>query len=614
MKATRRLLERYAEIAETFEAAGALDDAISTVELAASVAAVSHSGVYASLRMERLLARIGGTLPPFAPRPAEATGRVLHVVTETYATGGHTRMVWRWIDRDPANAHSVVSTSSDAGVPEGLAAAVRASGGELYAMQKHFTSVTRAQALRELAATVDLVVVHSHAMDPLPTVAFAEAENRPPVVVFNHADHMFWLGASIADVLHCIRPIGAVFGAARGIPEERCVVTTAPVSGGDGNADAEPDQGAHRAALLERLGWPSESVVLFSAGSPWKYRGPSEESLLELVEPVLRAHPKLHLVVAGFAPDATWESAAARSGGRVAVVGPVPALGPYFAAADIYLESRPYGGPGASSEAAAHGLPVLTHAPAPLQASLFCTDARYGATLMIGAGAYRKALTRLVAEPQLRAEWGAAAREAIAATDAQWAAGVQQVTRKAAEAKPISLQELHPDERGTSPRDRLIDECLRFMYQADVGRMAAMADDVERLARSPGLRAAFGDISSVTTNVRRPYRAVVALGNGDPEAWRSVIAEFRRLQRLQVAEQFAIGLRPAEAEAAIPVLEAELVDDSITVEVFVDDAVENLIRERTLELVGPGETGTGRAPIHAYEVVEPKRRSGKSPR
>ena len=323
-------------------------------------------------------------------------------------------------------------------------------------------------------------------------MAFAEAEHRPPVVVFNHADHHFWLGAAVADVLHCIRPVSLDFAVTRGIAAERCILTTAPVSGSDGNGVAAGDRAARRAAVLEQLGWPADSVVLFSAGSGWKYRGPADSTLLGLVEPVLAAHPQARLIVAGMDADETWTAAAARTDGRVAVVGSVPDLTPYFATADVYLESRPFSGTGASSEAAAHGLPVLTHAATGDEASLLCTDARYGTTLALGPAEYRRVLGQLIAEPTLRAEWAGRALDAIRSADAAWGDGVALVTRRATEVGPVSLADLRPIENAKGPRDALVDVVLRLMHGVDAEGLTPWADRVELLVRSPGLRAAYG--------------------------------------------------------------------------------------------------------------------------
>ena len=602
MKPARRLLERYENLAETFEQSGRLDDAIATVELGAMMAATCHPGQYASLRFERLLARAGATLRPMAPRPKRSAAAVLHVATETYAVGGHTRMIWRWADRDPSRTHSLVLTTPGSEPPTGLAAAIAASGGAVHSLPAGASNLDRAQALRDLAAEVDVVVVHTHAMDPLPTVAFAEADHRPPVVVFNHADHLFWLGVSIADVLHCIRPVAVDFAVARGIAAERCVLTTAPVTGSDGNAAEALDPAVERTAVLERFGWPGDSVILFSAGAAYKYRGPEGTTLLDLVDAMFRGDSRLRLLVAGPKPDdSAFSAAAARSGQRIAALGPVPNLAPYFAAADIYLESRPFGGPGASSEAAAHGLPVLTHGFTALEASLFTTDARYGATLVIGPRDYRAALTGLIADPERRAQQGAQARETIAATDDEWAAGVDHVTQRALRSQPVMLDELRPIEGADGPRDVLIDVHIRLMQGIDATRMLPVADRVAVLARSPAVRAAYGDITTIITGPQRRYRAAVALGTGDPADLRPIVAELRRLHALSVVDRLAIGLPPDQADGAVPVLEAELEDDSITVDVFIDTGYERLVGPDCLEVVAPGASGTGRAPIHEFE-------------
>src|SRR5438067_2243266 len=80
----------------------------------------------------------------------------------------------------------------------GVHDAVKTSGGELMALNPAAPWIERARALRELARGYDAVVLHIHHHDPVPILAFADGD-RPPVVLFNHADHMFWLGSSIVD-------------------------------------------------------------------------------------------------------------------------------------------------------------------------------------------------------------------------------------------------------------------------------------------------------------------------------------------------------------------------------------------------------------------------------
>jgi hypothetical protein len=296
----------------------------------------------------------------------------------------------------------------------------------------------------------------------------------------------------------------------------------------------------------------------------------------------------------------------------VVAAGPLPGIGPLFAAADVYLESRPLGGPGASSEAAAYGLPVLSHAASALEAALFCTDERYGATIALG-GEYRRELTRLVGDPGRRAKLGERAREAITALDAGWEASVASLYAQAGELGSAAVAELAPAPPDGPARELLIAQNLRVTHSTvDMRRMQALGDNIELASRSPAVRRLFGELLSMAAAPERRFPVAVAVPPGDPEALRAVSAEFLRLHAAGVAERFAIGLRTGEAEAAIPVLEAELGGVELAIDVVVDPAPEALVEPGCLEVVVGDAPGTGRAERHvaapAPERTERRRR------
>src|SRR5205807_6877976 len=103
------------------------------VDAAAGLAELNHPGVLASPRLEAVLEQISRThLPDPAPltalgaarRAAGETERVLIVATETYETGGHTRILWRWIARNPDRVYSVATTAQRGVMPDGVRRAV----------------------------------------------------------------------------------------------------------------------------------------------------------------------------------------------------------------------------------------------------------------------------------------------------------------------------------------------------------------------------------------------------------------------------------------------------------------------------------------------------------
>jgi hypothetical protein len=136
---------------------------------------------------------------------------------------------------------------------------------------------------------------------------------------------------------------------------------------------------------------------------------------------VLDAHPRLKLVVAGPPPVGPWADLAERFRGRVVLPGPVADPYSLYAAADIYLESYPVPAGTSVLEAAVAGLPVLTLrdlTPRHGQARLFQADSP-GLVGVRHAVAteddYRSHLRKLIRDPALRAERGAATRAAVLA-------------------------------------------------------------------------------------------------------------------------------------------------------------------------------------------------------
>ena len=106
-------------------------------ELAALYAISRHCGIFVSPALERVLIDIGkkaiapsarskGRRLQYPPR------RILHVSTRVMPVGGHSRMIWRWIQQDEGRVHSLALTRQTSAIPAMLKAAVADSGGRIY--------------------------------------------------------------------------------------------------------------------------------------------------------------------------------------------------------------------------------------------------------------------------------------------------------------------------------------------------------------------------------------------------------------------------------------------------------------------------------------------------
>jgi hypothetical protein len=526
LRAHRYALLGLEDAADRYLRRGRIDEAIATAGTAAWLATLIHPGVLASPRLESIIASISGGLPKSrAPQARSRSGRerVLAVVTETYGVGGHSRLLWRWIARDPDREYSVVATSQAGAMSDGLVQAVRASGGKVSAMSPSRPALERAVALRALATEADMIVLLDHPYDTVPMLAFAALDERPAITMMNHGDHLFWLGRAVADGLMCTRRAGSSLAHRRGIPTGRVLRTPFPVWGPDGHGGNQGPVGDEqraraRVSLLGQLGWPEETVLMLTVGAAYKYRSVPGLDLLDLVEPVLAAVPRARLLAAGPFADGRWAGLKQRTGGRVAALGPVPeGLGKLYEAADIYVESRPLGGPGASAEAATHGLPVLGGAANDLERELFVTDEVYGTLSVAGVDAYRDTLARLVTDGDLRREFGAAAWSAIAAADRGWERAVEQTYDQARRLGPVAQEELS-EVPGPAAVDLLIefaDRLAREIPHDPLDRLSALlsmasCNQVARTLLGPVERQLFGQLGrrGLALASRRRVRAV----------------------------------------------------------------------------------------------------------
>jgi hypothetical protein len=322
--------------------------------VAAGTAAEFGHSYLCSAALESLLSRIGARLPaarlPARVAGASRGGRWLHVLSATGAIGGHTALVRRWVARNPfREQHSTVLTmQAAADIEPGLSAAVRQSGGTVDSLAGAGSLFQRAAALRRLAwEKADVVVIHAHMWDVLPAIALA-VPGGPPVLVVNHADHGFWVGTAIADLVVDIRDSGlALSTSLRGVRGS----TVLPVPLEDrGPAPHE------RSGVAARLSDPSvlaRGLLLLTIGSSHKYRPFANLDFPETIVRIVDAIPDSALIAVGPpADDPLWQRLADRTGGRVVAVGPDASLAAWHAAADLYLEGFPVGSYTALLEAA----------------------------------------------------------------------------------------------------------------------------------------------------------------------------------------------------------------------------------------------------------------------
>jgi hypothetical protein len=372
-------------------------------------------GKLASESLEHLLSELAKLLPEQQWQRSGGTTRFLHVFDEAYSIFGHTALCVRWMQAAPAmTCHSVVALSQSGSLPPKLVDAVVRTGGRTDVLAPGESLFQQAGHLRKICREqADVVVLHTHPDCVVASVALS-VSGGPPVVMVNHADHLFHVGRAVADLTFDIRDSGHDWTLNhRGVPHAQIV----PIPLGDANPQ-DDDAAAHarvRAATRQALGIPDEAVVLLTIGAAYKYVPVGGISFFQVQQPVLEKFPRVYLLAVGPHDTGHWNAMHRTTGGRVLALGRQQGLERFHAAADIYLEGFPFGSLTAILEAGLAGLAsVRTPAMVPPP---FCCDGVAFAELDRAATPedYQRRLAALIENPKLRKESGAAFRARIVA-------------------------------------------------------------------------------------------------------------------------------------------------------------------------------------------------------
>jgi hypothetical protein len=448
-QATRRLredlaaFERIVARARGYSERGRYTAATAHAQAAATFAFWMHPGLFASPALESLLLGIGRQQVPAIPRDRTRRNgerkprHVLHVTTKALGIGGHSRMLWRWILQDADRSHSVVLTRQGADpVPGPLLDAVEARGGQVHTLnQRRGNVITWARRLRTLAAEADLVVLHIYCDDVIALLAFADRRERPPVVFLDHADHAFWLGAGVSDVVVALRDSGQHLAQQRrGIERGRSALLPIVLTPGD--------RTLVRAEAKRALELAEDSIVLLSIARAHKYRPIGGVTFAESVLPVLTRHPRAVLLVVGPDHSQEWAAVSARVQGRVRAYGPREDTAVFYQAADIYLDSYPIVSTTSLLEAGSYGAPLVSRCLHAEDHSVLCADAPGLTDRLIrtrDVDEFQSVVTRLIEDEALRHRLGEETRTRILAVHSAsaWQSALEDIYALAASVPPV---------------------------------------------------------------------------------------------------------------------------------------------------------------------------------
>lgn len=267
----------------------------------------------------------------------------LHVASEVYLLGGHTRMIERWVgfsDNDEKHSVVLLNQKDIDEIPEKIKRNVAIKKGVLKILNPSDELLDKANTLRDLAFEYDIIILHHHPDDPVPLMAFSVEEFKRPIICFNHSGHTFWLGRNIVDF--CIdieKNQNKCTIEKRGIPQTLTIDMPRDMVQEHDNDSSE------RNNIKAELGIANNSLIVSSMASNYKFKPLKNINFIDTIRNILEKNKKAFFLGIGMSDkDEGWDNLKDKFPNRLLLLGVIPhnrAL-KYLKAVDLYIDSFPY--------------------------------------------------------------------------------------------------------------------------------------------------------------------------------------------------------------------------------------------------------------------------------
>lgn len=314
-----------------------INRAFSIAEWIGRFLAMNSCGIYRFDDLEEMLA---GRLPEPPEQNLLLVKQEIHIASEIYAHGGHTRLIQNLLDSAVCGADVLV-------VRRGLIrpSILKTDNGRVIFLDAA-SSVERACEIMRKLVNYKNIFVHIHPDDIVSAAALKRLKPKlgnSKVIFVNHADHIFSLGLASADIVFEISSYG---WALRGRRKTEGISSFIGIP-------LTPNRTA--AVSLAR-----KSLIL-SGGEAYKFKPEVGASIQESIRFLLRANHSLNAVIVG--PrwhNYWWWSLRLEFGKRLELRAKLPYKDyvDYLAICSIYLDSYPVTGGTAFTEALIKGCSV----------------------------------------------------------------------------------------------------------------------------------------------------------------------------------------------------------------------------------------------------------------
>lgn len=313
-----------------------------------------HTGFFASCELEEMLLECSKLLPGITYETNFVKNsnkrNVLHVLTDGYEVGGHTRLIKHWIEQDETSIHHVIVTRGNHEPPHWLIQACQRSGGFFSILDKSKGLFFKSYQLRMIATQLaDATILHHHMHDPIPILAFGVG-HVPPVAILNHADHCFWLGCSVADLIIDLSRTGSELSGQRRYIEKKFIMPI-PLK--------FEYPALSKQIIRDKYYVAQKSKVFLSIAAPHKYRSLSAYGYCDMVKMIIDSIEDAVFIIIGPENQGEWKELYNSTNQLAVPVGLQKNIDDFYAMADFYFEPFMMASHTARMDAVARAIPAF---------------------------------------------------------------------------------------------------------------------------------------------------------------------------------------------------------------------------------------------------------------
>lgn len=349
-----RLLENKKYFLKTLKIAKLLfkekkyDDCLMYIEKISYSAWYNFPGYYTSNCFESIIRKIALKSLDFdnEENNMHTQDTTLHLFSEICNIGGHSRLIFSWIENDTTSKHYLMSTWQNfQEVSEIAESYLYKINNNLFVYDQNLSIIEKAQKIVDTLKKNQFsrIILHIHPHDLIPSMIFSSKKIKSPVFFLNHAEHTYWLGAPVVDFLLQIRESNILKDSKnRNIPVQDQFFLPIPV------------RQSYSVKKLEK-----QTFNIISIGRESKYEPNQEYNFYEEALRIVKKFEYVVFTIVGI--ESNNPNRKTYQHERLIFIHPTRDINLYIENADLYLEGFPIPSFTSLLEPAMAGVPFVLH-------------------------------------------------------------------------------------------------------------------------------------------------------------------------------------------------------------------------------------------------------------